>query len=82
MAVGPDVEPEGDIRIVEFSGGRYAVTRCEGLPTIGDTWKRLAGWLEDSEYTHAHHQWLEEVITPPRTPPDEMVLDLYIPIAD
>ncbi len=82
MTVEPDIEPEGDIRIERFGGGRYAVTRCTGIETISPTWRRLLGWFEDSAYRPAHHQWLEEVITAPHTPPEDIMLDLYLPIAE
>lgn len=35
VEVESDVEPAGDIRIVDFSGGLYAVTRFENLENIG-----------------------------------------------
>ena len=86
ITVDADVEPEGEVRIQDFSGGLYAVTRCEvkGEPhhTIPETWKKLVKWLVDSEYDHASHQWLEEHHWPDASPGDidAMVLDLYAPI--
>lgn len=84
ITVGPDAEPEGDVRIQEFSGGPYAVTRCKGVGNITETWKQLVRWCEDSQYRCASHQWLEEHIGPVDTPQDEdeMLLDLYCPIAE
>lgn len=89
ITVGPDVEPEEDVRIEEFTGGLYAVTKCEvkGEPhkTIPETWKQLVQWLVDSKYKHANHQWLEEHIWPPANNPqqiEELILDLYAPIAE
>jgi DNA gyrase inhibitor GyrI len=89
ITVGPDIEPEEDIRIQEFSGGLYAVTRCEvkGEPyiTIPSTWKQLVEWLVDSKYKHASHQWLEEHFWPPSNKAldvDEFTLDLFAPIAE
>lgn len=85
IVVGSDVEPGGEVRVQDFAGGLYAVTRCEvrGDPyeSIPQTWKRLVTWLEDSKYKHAHHQWLEEHIAVD-TPGVEFVLDLYLPIAE
>ena len=81
IVVGPEVEPEGEIKVKEFPGGRYAVTRCTGVESIGPTWKKLNTWLEDSKYEFSHHQWLEEHIGDVDVPPDELVLDLYMPIA-
>lgn len=84
IAVGSDVEPEGDVRVQEFSGGLYAVTRCKGVETIAETWKQLVQWLVSSKYKHASHQWLEEHLGPADEPLDEseLLLDLYAPIAE
>lgn len=84
IAVGPDVEAGGEAQIKEFSGGLYAVTRCRGPHTITETWQKLATWCEDSKYEYGHHQWLEEHLGPVDTPhnDEEMVLDLYLPIAE
>jgi AraC family transcriptional regulator len=89
MTVGPEIEPEDDVRIQEFSGGLYAVTRCEvkGDPhiKIPGTWKQLVEWLVDSKYKHANHQWLEEHIWPPANRAleiEEFTLDLFAPIAE
>ena len=82
IAVGPEVEPEGEVKIKDFSGGLYAVARCKGVENIGPTWKRLVVWGEESKYRHARHQWLEEHIGSADAPQDEegLVLDLYMPI--
>jgi hypothetical protein len=79
ITVGPEVEPDGEVRVQEFPGGLYAVTRCKGVETITATWKRLVAWLTESKYKHADHQWLEEHLTPMGTPYDELTLDLYAP---
>ena len=84
ITVGPDVEPEGEITIKEFSGGLYAVTRCEvqnPWDDIPGTWKRLVAWLEDSKYRWSPHQWLEEHLGPLESS-EQFVLDLYMPIAE
>jgi AraC family transcriptional regulator len=81
ITVGPDVMPEGEIMIREIPGGRYAVARCTGTHTIAETWKRLVTWCEDSVYNCAHDYCMEECLTPPGTPPERMVFDLYLPIA-
>jgi DNA gyrase inhibitor GyrI len=85
IAVGPDVEPEDDVRILDFEGGLYAVTRCE-VPTgsyevIGETWRRLVAWREESKYKCGTHQWLEKTV-PDELPGIDFVLDLYLPIAE
>lgn len=91
IKVGPDVEPEGETRILDFKGGLYAVMRCEvpkgQYDVIGATWKKLITWREDSKYKYASHQWLEKSILIPQwrgqsIPPGiEFVMDLYLPIA-
>jgi len=87
MIVGPEVmsedAPEDGVCILDFPGGLYAVARCRGVDGIGATWGRLVQWLTGSRYRHAGHQWLEEhvnAIFP--VPADELILDLYAPIAE
>ena len=81
IVVGPEAEPEGEIKVKEFGGGRYAVARCKGVEGIGPTWKKLNAWLEDSKHEFSHHQWLEENVGDLEAPPEELLLDLYLPIA-
>jgi DNA gyrase inhibitor GyrI len=84
IVVGPDAEPEGDMRIVSFDGGLYAVTRCvvpKGrFDAIGAAWKKLVVWREDSKYKCGAQQWLEEHLSL-ELPNTEFVLDLYLPLA-
>lgn len=82
VEVGSDVQPEGDIRIVDFSGGQYAVTRFENLENIGRVWGELVKWREASKYHEAHHQWLENLINPLETDFKKYVFELYLPIAE
>ncbi len=84
IQVEPDVEAEDDVRIIDFNGGLYAVTRCKGAENIGPTWKRLVEWRADSNHKHARHQWLEEHIGPAEADidADALVLDLYMPIVE
>ncbi len=71
-----------DVEIKDFSGGLYAVLRCQGIDNIGHSWQQLVSWAENSQYHQGHHQWLEEVLTPPPTPEADFVLDLYMPITE
>ncbi len=87
MTVAPDVTADvtanGEVQAKEFSGGLYAVTRCR-LSEIRETWKRLTEWNEEGPYRLAHHQWLEECLTPPVPvlgTERDLVYDLYLPIA-
>ena len=81
LPVARDIEPEGDLRIVDFTGGLYAVTTFKGLENIGEVWGKLVKWREGSKYKHAHHQWLEELTTY-ELPLEEYVFNLYLPIAE
>jgi len=85
IEVGPDIEPEGDARIVQFRGGKYAVTRCpvpEGdIESIGRTWKQLVTWREENGYHMGHHQWLEKSVFVDE-PGLLFTLDLYMPITE
>jgi effector-binding domain-containing protein len=84
MTVGPDVEAEGEITIKEIPARLYAVTGFKGLSNIGRVWKELVTWFEDSPYKKPPHwhECLEELLTPPGTPLEEYVFDLYLPIAE
>jgi DNA gyrase inhibitor GyrI len=80
MTVAPDVTGADGVTIKAFTGGLYAVTRCEGLLTITDTWHRLATWCEGSPYVMSQHQWLEECFTPGAERIEDYIFDLYLPI--
>jgi DNA gyrase inhibitor GyrI len=86
IVIDPDeVEPAEDVEVKEFPGGLYAVSECvvpKGFfDAIGEGWKELVAWREDSKYRGGSHQWLEEHL--PVSPPDaEFVLDLYLPIVE
>ncbi len=79
--VPPGVEPEGDLRLVEFQGGLYVVTRFENLEQIGDVWQALVKWRDGSSYGGAHHQWLEHLLNPHEQDIHKLVFDLYLPVA-
>ena len=87
MQVGPETKSEGEIKIKEFFGGLFAVTRCEvtgdAYDVIPTTWKRLGTWCEgSSKYRHnVSRQWLEENISPFGSF-DSFTLDLYLPIVE
>jgi DNA gyrase inhibitor GyrI len=82
----PALEAEGEVEIKAFSGGLYAVARCQvgGRPyeTIPATWQQLVRWREESSYKSASHQWLEEPIRLDEFPGGDWDLDLYLPIAE
>ena len=84
ITVGPDVRAEDEITIKEIPARQYAVARCEGLSTIGEVWRQLVLWFEDSPYKKPPHwsECLEELHTMPDVPPEDFVFDLYLPIAE
>jgi DNA gyrase inhibitor GyrI len=85
IAVGPEIQPEGDVEIKDFAGGLYAVVSCEvkGEPekTIPKAWIKLVDWVKTSRYNLATHQHLEKHCNP-CVSMDELVLDLYCPISE
>jgi AraC family transcriptional regulator len=81
MRVAEGITESGDIKIKDFPGGLYAVTRTY-LPTIGENWQRIVTWRKRSPYKHGSHQWLEEHLSPPGTPENSILLDLYLPIRE
>jgi DNA gyrase inhibitor GyrI len=82
ITVSPEVQAEGDVNIIDFPGGLYAVTRVKGGENIHETWKQMVAWLEESKYEHGSHQWLEEHLTPMDTPFEDFELNLYAPITE
>jgi len=81
-AVPAEVEPDGDIRLVAFSGGLYAVTRFENLENIGRVWMELVQWRESSPYLEGNHQWLEHLLNPLEPDPAKYLFELYLPIKE
>lgn len=84
VVVPEDTEGTEDVTIKTFPGGKYAVTRCKGIPTIHPTWQKLVAWREDSPYRYGGHQWLEKTVNPSMQGIgfDEIVMDLYMPIVE
>ena len=82
--VGPEVSPDDRVKVRDFDGGLYAVMRCKGVASIGNVWCQLGEWCEESRYSVAGHQWLEESVGPVSPPlsEQEVLLDLYLPVAD
>jgi DNA gyrase inhibitor GyrI len=65
VTVGEAAEPEGDIRILNFPGGLYAIALFEEPDsdyniTVPAAWQRLDAWVHESGYQAGGHQWLEE----------------------
>jgi DNA gyrase inhibitor GyrI len=93
IVIDRDVEVEGDIKTKDFPGGLFVVSRCQ-LSNIGEVWKQLVIWQEDSNYKMGNLQCLEEALNPElfitsegMLPIDESMfdqfsLDLYLSISD
>ncbi len=85
MKVDPSVQSEGEMKVKEFAGGLYAVTRCEvvgdAYDTIPETWQKLLAWRENSPYKGGNHQWLERHIKVQQKG-ENFILDLYLPITE
>ncbi|MGY5879942.1 MAG: effector binding domain-containing protein [Candidatus Thorarchaeota archaeon] len=90
IRIGPDIEPEGEIRVKEFKGGLFAVATsrlkeemdAENFKKEGflNSWRRLQLWLAQSkDYKLAKNPGLERSRNP-TAPLDEIVLDLHMPI--
>lgn len=82
ITVTPEIEPEGDIRLIHFPGGLYAVTQIVGVSNIGEIWRKLVEWRENSHYRKAYHQWLEELINPLESDFEKYIFKLYLPIVE
>jgi len=82
MTVGPDIGADDDIEIKAIPRGMYLVTRCTGLQNIGEVWARLLMWQEGSGYEMAPGYCLEECINPPPEVFEQVVMDLYLPVAE
>lgn len=91
LTVDPDIKTEGDIDIKEIPGGLYAVLRFRNLNNIGEAWKHLWKWLEESEYEHlgwrkGDHGWVdgfEEHLNPfDGKPHEEWTFDLRVQLKE
>lgn len=64
LTVDAAVVPEGDIRVIDVPGGRYAVLEADVTGDYGAkipaAWQRLDSWVAASTHRHGAHQWLEE----------------------
>jgi DNA gyrase inhibitor GyrI len=81
ITVGEATEPEGDIRILNFPGGLYAVALFEEPDSdynvsVPAAWQRLDAWVSQSQYQPGNHQWLEEAT------PQGKLKALYYPIRE
>lgn len=84
MRVAPGTQAIPPIEIKEVPARSYVVTACHGLSNIGETWKQLAAWYENSPYAQLPPCglpcWLESLQTPDESDPEKWILDLYLAI--
>ena len=82
LVVDGSMKGTEEIEIKNFEGGLYAVTRCDSLEVIGETWQALVAWREDSPHRRGHHQWLENQLNSPTNSIGSPFFDLYLPIVE
>ena len=87
ITVEKETEPQGDMRVVEYGGGLYAVLHlvdpfAAPYERIPAGWEALVRWLEDSPYQQGGHQWLEEHLMSEQTTVGQWDMDLYLPIVE
>jgi AraC family transcriptional regulator len=83
VAVGDQVQPDGDIGIQEVAGGDYAVATHRGpYHTLGDTYARLCGgWVPTSGHEMRSAPSFEIYLNAPdRVPPAELLTEIYVPL--
>lgn len=78
-----------DVKIIDFPGELYAVTKCNLTQEcqspflqehgILESWFLLNQWVKNSVYQMGNHQWLEKHLSVPMEGKD-LILDLYLPI--
>ena len=84
LPVDESVEAIEPIQIKHFLGGTFATTRFTGLSNIGQVWKELVAWVEDSPYALGPNcsQCLEKNDTPFESDPEKWTFDLYLAVID
>lgn len=81
ITITDDFTTNDDVEIREIPNGLYAVTTSMSAAEIGERWKLLHNWVEESVYKTGNHQWLEEaIILDLNTESGNFQLDLYYPI--
>ena len=88
LEIGAEAGGPGGIEIKTFPGGRFAVTRCQGPSHLGETWKALVAWQEDSPHQMTQNVCLEELLNPQlmlnldeEIDFENLLFDLYLPLA-
>jgi DNA-binding transcriptional ArsR family regulator/DNA gyrase inhibitor GyrI len=91
IRVGPDIKPEGHVKIKQVEGGLYAVTTCNLKEELEsqffrengylESWKKITEWVESSTYHLGSHQCLEKAHDPDASE-GSLILDLYCPLEE
>lgn len=85
IRVDPDAKPAGDIKILDFPGGLYAVVTCkllgDPLGSVPEVWQKLWQWVKSGKYQWRKTHELEKPHNPLASIED-LVLDLYLPIQE
>ena len=83
MELPEEVAAEPPVQVKRVGGGLYAVTRVVGVDNIYGAWQKLVAGVETSPYTPVwNKQCLEEHILAFDVPPEELTLDLYMPVRE
>lgn len=84
ITVGPEVEGDGEVRIIEIAGGPHAVLRHQGpYAELEAAYNSLyRGWLPASGREPADRPCFEEYLNDCKTlPPAEWLTDICLPLA-
>ena len=83
ISVGPDIEADGDVRILELPGGRHAVLHHQGLyaePEAAYLWL-YRKWLPNSGEEAADRPCFEEYLyNPKNSAAEEWRTDICLPL--
>lgn len=85
IAVGPEVEGDGDVRIIELAGGRHAVIVHKGpYSELERAYSWLyRSWLPQSGLEAADRPCFEDYVNDPRSlPPSEWLTEIYLPLVE
>ncbi len=80
VAIDDETRPPEGIGVKPFEGGLYAVTSCRLGPDMPERWKTLLRWVQASPHRWRRDTHELERIQNPLAPPEELVLDLCLPL--
>lgn len=83
IAVGDDVQPEGEIGIQDVAGGEYAVTVHRGpYERLADTYAAMCGqWMPGSGRQPRSSPSFEIYHNSPETtPPEQLITEVHVPL--